>query len=70
MDSKNVLWQDGRPLIIDLEWLEYNLKRALMIECADEEEQKLGICEIHETIRRVAYYSSVKEELLERLRML
>ncbi len=41
-----------------------------MIECADEEEQKLGICEAHETIRRVAYYSSVKEELLERLRML
>ncbi len=40
-----------------------------MIECADEEGiKKLGICEAHETIRRVAYYSSVKEELLERLR--
>lgn len=131
MDSKNVLWQDGRPLIIDLEcldygnplsemfqlalswaggtichidfgcleaflssyrlkygeccvsweklwgigfswleWLEYNLKRALMIECADEEERKLGICEVHETIRRVTYYSSVKEELLECLHKL
>lgn len=28
-----------------LDWLEYNTKRALRIECGDEEEQKLGIRE-------------------------
>ncbi len=44
-----------------LDWLEYNTKRALLIECGDEEEQKLGICEAHETIRRIVYYHSVRD---------
>ncbi|XEC92512.1 phosphotransferase [Paenibacillus tarimensis] len=47
-----------------LEWLEYNIKRALMIECTDEEERKLGISEVHETIHRIVYYHSIKEKLL------
>lgn len=125
MDSKNVLWENGKPLIIDLEsldygnpfmemfqlaldwaggtvcninirrldaflkayqsvygevavdwkalsgagffwldWLEYNTKRALLIECGDEEEQKLGIREAKETMRRIVYYHSVREKLL------
>lgn len=129
MDCKNVLWKDGKPLIIDLEcldfgnpflemfqlaldwaggavcqidaarmdafltayqseygeidvdweklsgvgfawldWLEYNTKRALRIECGDEEEQKLGIREAKETIRRIVYYHSVREEVLEYIR--
>uniref|UniRef100_UPI004057C393 aminoglycoside phosphotransferase family protein n=1 Tax=Acetatifactor sp. TaxID=1872090 RepID=UPI004057C393 len=128
MDSKNVLWVDGEPLIIDLEcldygnpftemfqlalswaggvlcdidferlgafiraysheygtlnidlkslygigfswldWLEYNVKRALMIECENEEEQKLGIGQVHETLGRIIYYHSVKDELLKQL---
>lgn len=128
MDSKNVLWQDGKPLIIDLEcldygnpflemfqlalswsggvlcdidferleafiaayaqeygelnidlkslygigfswldWLEYNVKRALLIECENEEEQKLGIGQVHETLGRIVYYHSVKEEILRNL---
>jgi Ser/Thr protein kinase RdoA (MazF antagonist) len=50
-----------------LEWLEYNLKRALMIECTDEEERKMGVGEVHETIRRIVYYHSIKEELLHHL---
>lgn len=29
-----------------LEWLEYNIKRALMLECDTEEEQKLGVSEV------------------------
>lgn len=126
MDSKNVLWDGGRPLIIDLEcldygnpylemfqlalswsghvtchinyeclrsflsayqeeygmfetntralygigfhwlfWLEYNLKRALNIECGSEEERQLGIGEARATIQRVAYYASIRDELLE-----
>lgn len=124
MDCKNVLWDGGAPLVIDLEcldygnpfpemlqlalswaggdvcridsrrldgflaayrseygsipvdleklsgagfswldWLEYNTKRALLIECGDEEEQKLGIREAHETMRRILYYHSVRETL-------
>lgn len=128
MDSKNVLWIDGEPLIIDLEcldygnpflemfqlalswsggvlndidfdrlgafvsayedeygklhidlkslygigfswldWLEYNVKRALMIECENEEERQLGIGQVHETLARIVYYDSVKENILKNL---
>ncbi|MCL2634007.1 MAG: phosphotransferase [Oscillospiraceae bacterium] len=124
MDTKNVLWVDNKPLIIDLEcleynnpnsemfncalcwsgyedcdldynklraflnaygkvnsdwdtlfhnnfgrleWLEYNIKRALMIECSDKEEQQLGVQEIHETMEHVVYYDKIKYELLEEL---
>lgn len=35
-----------------LEWLEYNLKRALGESC-DEEERKIGIEQVKETIRRI-----------------
>lgn len=128
MDSKNVLWTDGNPMIIDLEcldydnpflemfqlalswsggvvcdidyklldafitsyhqeygdfkiqlkelygigfswleWLEYNLKRAMMIECENEEERQLGIGQVRETIQRIVYFASVKDELLSHL---
>jgi hypothetical protein len=50
-----------------LEWLEYNIKRALMIECTDEEERKMGISEVHGTIHRIVYYHSIKEKLLQNL---
>lgn len=50
-----------------LEWLEYNIKRALMMECADDEEQRLGIEQVKETISHVVYYSSIKNELLKNL---
>lgn len=47
-----------------LEWLEYNIKRALMIECDTEEEQKLGISEVKETVEHIVYYDKVKDEIL------
>lgn len=50
-----------------LEWLEYNIKRALMIECADAEEQRLGIEQVKETINHVIYYALIKNELLGNL---
>ncbi|MDF2558380.1 MAG: rane protein [Bacillales bacterium] len=53
-----------------LEWLEYNIKRALMIECENEEERKLGIEQVKETISHIIYYSSIKNELLHRLNLL
>lgn len=128
MDSKNVLWADGQPLIIDLEcldygnpflemfrlalswsgdvlcdiqskrldsfikaytqeygeipmdlkslygigfgwldWLEYNVKRALMIECENEAERQMGIEQVHQTLDRIIYYNSIKETLVKAL---
>ena len=48
-----------------LDWLAYNVRRSLGIECADEEERQLGVRETLETIRRIRYYASVREELVE-----
>ena len=131
MDSKNVLWQDEKPYLIDLEslsygnpytelfqlaicwsgyercelkfdllsafvkgykstygqfdiswedlyysnfgslqWLEYNLKRALRIECENEKERRLGIAQVKETLKHIVYYDSVKEQLLSQLNLL
>lgn len=53
-----------------LEWLEYNIKRALMIECDTAEEQQLGISEVKETIEHIIYYDKVKDEILKRLNCL
>jgi len=50
-----------------LEWLEYNIKRALMIECDTEEEQKLGISEVKETIKHIVYYDKVKDDILSNI---
>lgn len=36
-----------------LEWLEYNVKRALLIECDNKEEQKLGINEVFATVNHI-----------------
>ena len=64
--SRDINWEvlyyanNGR-----LEWLEYNIKRALMLETDSEEEQQLGINEVRETINHVAYYNSIKNELLK-----
>ena len=128
LDCKNVLWTDGKPLIIDLEsldygnaqldmfrlaldwsggvecninfellkefiisyrnefgtfdadwnklygigfswieWLDFNIKRALMIESKNEEERRIGIEQIKGTIPRIVYYASIKDELLNQL---
>ena len=47
-----------------LGWLEYNLKRALGIECAAEE-RAVGVSEVRATMPRIVYYDAVKEKLLE-----
>lgn len=123
MDPKNVMWENGRPRVIDLEcldygnpishvlqlalqwsgivtyhmdiekmvaffdgylavydncfraysnvfglaytwveWLEYNMQRALGT-CVDEKEQKLGITEVKNTIRRIQYIQSMEQEI-------
>ena len=63
--SKDIDWEslyyanNGR-----LEWLEYNIKRALMIESSSNEEMELGIKEVKETIEHIVYYDLVKDKIL------
>lgn len=127
IDAKNVLWQDGCPIIIDWEsaglmnpyrdvmdtdlywsqnsdmsvdskrffafyegytsirklgtvnwksvlycglcgkfgWLEYNLRRSLGIECADEEERRLGNKQSILTINEIISYAENISEILK-----
>lgn len=50
-----------------LEWLEYNLNRALA-DCIDEEEKRMGIAEVRNTIDRIRCLyeneTSIKQELV------
>lgn len=50
-----------------LEWLEYNIKRALMLECDTAEEQQIGISEVKETVEHIVYYDKVKSEILKNI---
>lgn len=50
-----------------LEWLEYNIKRALMIEADTEEEQTLGIKEVEKTIKQIIYYYNSKNNILDNI---
>ncbi len=46
-----------------LEWLEYNLKRALGIESSDNEEIRLGDTEVKNTIDRIRYLSEIEDDV-------
>lgn len=50
-----------------LEWLEYNIKRALRIECDTDEEQQMGISEVKETVKHIIYYNNVKDKILKNI---
>lgn len=50
-----------------LEWLEYNIKRALRIECDTDEEQQMGISEVKETVEHIIYYNNIKNEILKNI---
>lgn len=66
--DRNVNWEDlyyannGR-----LEWLEFNIKRSLMIECDTKEEQELGISEVKETMKYIVYYDKIKNDILHHI---
>lgn len=51
-----------------LGWLEYSLKRSLMIECTDEEEQRLGTAQAIGTIGAISRYAEVVTEIEEWLK--
>lgn len=48
-----------------LEWLEYNLKRSLKIECADEAEQKLGTEQVLLTIGEIKNFYKNFDQIIE-----
>lgn len=48
-----------------LEWLEYNLKRSLWLECKDQEEQVLGTEEVLTTIHGIVNYVASMDAILE-----
>ncbi len=45
-----------------VEWLEYNIQRALGA-CTDEEERKIGISEARNTVNRIRYLYDVEKEV-------
>ena len=69
--DKNVDWEsiyyanNGR-----LEWLEFNIKRSLMIDCDTKEEQDIGLNEVKETIEHVVYYDKAKDQILSTIQEL
>ncbi len=46
-----------------LEWLEYNVKRSLGIECS-KEEIELGVSEVKKTMAHIIYYHSAKNDII------
>lgn len=63
MDQETVYWSNyGR-----LEWLEYNVKRALGIECSAEE-IAVGISEAKDAIAHVVYYYNAGADIINCLR--
>lgn len=47
-----------------VEWLEYNIKRALKIECNDVAEQKMGIEQTKMTINRIKYINQNRDIII------
>lgn len=47
-----------------VEWLEYNIKRALKIECNDVAEQKMGIEQTIMTINRIKYINQNRDIII------
>lgn len=63
-DSEVIIYlsQFGR-----LEWLEYNIKRSLGIECAPHEID-VATAEVKNTIKQIVYYHNIKDKLISCLR--
>ena len=63
IDWEGIYYANNRRL----EWLEFNIRRSLMIDCNTKEEQKIGINEVKETIEHVIYYDKAKDEILKNI---
>jgi len=51
-----------------LEWLEMNVRKALALDCGNEDERNIGIERAKDAMKYTIYYSHVKDELLRELR--
>lgn len=49
-----------------VEWLEYNIRRALGM-CMDEEERMMGISEVQNTVNRMKYIHSIEKDMKDAL---
>ena len=49
-----------------LEWLEYNVKRVLGIECGADEKE-MGISQVRNTLAQIKYYYEIKETMIASL---
>lgn len=47
-----------------LEWLEYNIKRVLGMDCG-EDEKEIGIKQVEETVQHIVYYSEMQKQILD-----
>lgn len=47
-----------------LEWLEYNIKRVLGIDCGNDEKE-IGTEQVKETIQHIIYYAEIKNRILK-----
>ncbi len=81
LDRKNVIWQKNVPFIIDWEasgyinptieliqvaWVNYNLQRALCIECkCDKEEIELAENEIKCSIEEIIYNIGQMKQMIK-----
>ena len=52
-----------------IEWLEYNITRALG-QCRDEEECQLGIAEVKNTLSRIRYIHDKESDIRQALHMM
>lgn len=51
-----------------LEWLEFNIKRSLMIDCNTKEEQELGLNEVKKAMNHIVYYDKMKNEIISNMK--
>lgn len=67
--NKNIDWESIYYVNSNrIDWLEYNIKRVLMIETNSKEEQEIGINEVIKTIKQIKYYNEIKEKLLNNIK--
>ncbi len=66
IDWESIYYSNNRRL----DWLEFNIKRSLMIDCDTNEEQEIGLNEVKDTIEHVIYYDKMKDEILNNIKRL
>ena len=51
-----------------IEWLEYNINRALG-QCEDESEREMGISQVKHTVNRIRYIHDLEERIKQRFKL-